>query len=162
MRDSPYLYFACSFSSFPFLVYISATRNSMWFQIPCKSHHELEFHPVMLYPLLFFIFNFCFSCPYWNKLVKIVLRFSEIHNDKILSPVNTNCPLVIICNDWSISFAGEIALMLEHVMEDFPHNGHITAIMIIGKKTQCVSMKAVISNSQVAPVKCDPVSLWNM
>lgn len=47
-------------------------------------------------------------------------------------------------------------------MEDFPHNGHIALIMIIGTKIHCASVKAVISSSQVVPVKRDPISLWNM
>lgn len=80
---------------------------------------------------------------------------------------------------WSLSYlltmtdpslaAEELASSLEHVMEDFLQNGHIAVIMIIGKKKQkkqktphCVLVKAMIFSSQVVPVKCDPVSLWNI
>ena len=117
----------------------------------------------MLYPLLLFLF-FNFSLVHvWNKLVKIILGLSEIQNHETSIPDKHKWSLRYLPTPIDPSLvAEEVALKVERVMEDIPRNGHIAVILITGKNTHCVSAKAMIFSSQAVPVKCDPISLWNM
>lgn len=87
----------CSFHPPYFFLHVLAARKSVWFKIPCNSHHEIEFHPVNVLPTFSYVilpFLLFFSSLYWSKLLK---NDSEAFRDpkwkKSLSPMNTNYPL---------------------------------------------------------------------